>query len=215
MTEQKDTEIVLGTGKMLGIFFVLVAICGTFFGLGYSLGHSSSPVALQSHPITIVAAAPAKPAAGVTVTSLPPDCATSAAGCAANTASTATAQPAPPVTQPEDAISQPGSDSNEEASEAPATKPLAQPATTKSTPAPELKGAPGGISVQVAAVTKQEDAEALVSALRRKNYPVFVASVPAADNLYHVQVGPFPEMKDAEAMRSRLAGDGYNAIIKK
>lgn len=84
-------------------------------------------------------------------------------------------------------------------------------------PAPELaqQPAPGAITVQVAAVTKQEDAQALVSALRRKNYPVFVASNAAGDNLYHVQVGPFGEMKDAEAMRSKLVGDGYNAILKK
>jgi cell division septation protein DedD len=69
--------------------------------------------------------------------------------------------------------------------------------------------------VQVAAVTKQEDAQALVAALRKKNYPVFVSSNSTADNLYHVQVGPFAELKDAESMKSKLAGDGYNAIVKK
>ena len=68
--------------------------------------------------------------------------------------------------------------------------------------------------VQVAAVSKQEDADALVKALRKKEYPVFV--VTQADNkLFHVQVGPFSQQKDAEAMRAKLAGDGYNAIIKK
>jgi cell division septation protein DedD len=77
---------------------------------------------------------------------------------------------------------------------------------------PELASS---ITVQVAAVTKQEDAEALVSALRRKNYPVFVSPTPSTDSLYHVQVGPFAELKDAEAMKSKLAGDGYNAIVKK
>ena len=34
------------------------------------------------------------------------------------------------------------------------------------------------------------------------------------DPLFHVQVGPFTDKKDAEAMRTRLAGDGYNAIVK-
>jgi DedD protein len=29
-----------------------------------------------------------------------------------------------------------------------------------------------------------------------------------------VQVGPFSDRKDAEAMRTRLSGDGYNAIVK-
>ena len=73
----------------------------------------------------------------------------------------------------------------------------------------------GNITVQVAAVTKQEDADVLVAALRRKNYPVFVAPGTSVDNLYHVQIGPFAELKDAEAMKSKLAGDGYNAIVKK
>jgi cell division protein FtsN len=41
-----------------------------------------------------------------------------------------------------------------------------------------------------------------------------VANLPG-DSLFHVQVGPFSDQKDAEAMRTRLAGDGYNAIVKK
>ena len=87
--------------------------------------------------------------------------------------------------------------------------------TDNNTTAPELATLNGNITVQVAAVTKQEDAQVLVAALRRKNYPVFVAPTTSADTLYHVQVGPFAELKDAEAMKSKLAGDGYNAIVKK
>jgi len=30
-----------------------------------------------------------------------------------------------------------------------------------------------------------------------------------------VQVGPFAQLKDAEAMKAKLAADGYNAIVKK
>ncbi len=37
----QDTEITLGTGKMLVLFFGLVALCGLFFGLGFSLGRNS------------------------------------------------------------------------------------------------------------------------------------------------------------------------------
>ena len=69
--------------------------------------------------------------------------------------------------------------------------------------------------VQVAAVTKQEDADSLVDALKKKQYPAFVASNSAIDKLFRVQVGPFAEIKDAEAMRSRLINDGYNPILKK
>src|SRR5579871_5005762 len=69
MSETKDTEIILGTGKLLAIFFGLVVICGVFFGLGYSLGHSSSgPMTLASGPTTVVSGPGTKPTAGVTLT---------------------------------------------------------------------------------------------------------------------------------------------------
>ena len=68
--------------------------------------------------------------------------------------------------------------------------------------------------VQVAAVSKQEDAEALVDALKKKEYPAFLASTSPTDKLFHVQVGPFATKADAEAMRERLIVDGYNAIVK-
>jgi cell division septation protein DedD len=69
--------------------------------------------------------------------------------------------------------------------------------------------------VQVAAVSKQDDANALVDALKKKQYPAFVANNSAADRLFRVQVGPFAEIKDAEAMRTRLISDGYSPILKK
>jgi cell division septation protein DedD len=69
--------------------------------------------------------------------------------------------------------------------------------------------------VQVAAVSRQEDAESLVEALKKKQYPAFTANNPTADKFYHVQVGPYTDIKEAEAMRARLIGDGYNPIVKK
>jgi cell division septation protein DedD len=206
MLEQQDTEIVLGTGKLLGIFFGLVIVCGIFFGLGFTFGRSSGPMTLQNNQSTTLTSGPGqKRGAGVTVA-----------------APTVIAPTAVPETAPG-----PNTIASDQTEQAPKTDQMAadnsaapvQPApqVVSDSPAPELaqQPAPGAITVQVAAVTKQEDAQALVSALRRKNYPVFVASNAAGDNLYHVQVGPFGEMKDAEAMRSKLVGDGYNAILKK
>ncbi len=73
----------------------------------------------------------------------------------------------------------------------------------------------GGYFVQVAAVSKQEDADSLVDALKKKQYPAFVAAQVTSDKLFRVQVGPFQDIKDAEAMRARLIGDGYSPIVKK
>ncbi len=43
MASSQDTEITLGTGKLLVLFFGLVGICALFFALGYSLGRKSEP----------------------------------------------------------------------------------------------------------------------------------------------------------------------------
>src|SRR3974390_2503456 len=53
MSSSQDTEITLGTGKLLVLFFGLVGVCALFFALGYSLGRKSEP--------TITAASAATP----------------------------------------------------------------------------------------------------------------------------------------------------------
>ena len=41
MEGANDTEITLGTGKMLALFFGLVILCAVFFGMGFSMGKNS------------------------------------------------------------------------------------------------------------------------------------------------------------------------------
>src|SRR5664279_5372198 len=41
-TAQKDTEITLGTGRMLAIFFGFVLVCAFFFSIGFSLGRRTT-----------------------------------------------------------------------------------------------------------------------------------------------------------------------------
>jgi cell division septation protein DedD len=94
-----------------------------------------------------------------------------------------------------------------------AATPLAPSATT---PAADPVVAPpvNGYYVQIAAVSKAEDADALVDALKKKQYPAFSAN-SQPDKLFHVQLGPYADIKDAEAMRSKLVSDGYNPILKR
>lgn len=115
----------------------------------------------------------------------------------------------------------PAADTKTDSPAAPTNAAAAQPATAGSqTPDANAQG-PSTILpmsayfVQVAAVTKQEDADALVDALKKKDYPAFVAQQSKTDNFFHVQVGPYSDVKDAEAMRTRLIGDGYSPILKK
>ncbi|HWY58883.1 MAG TPA: SPOR domain-containing protein [Terriglobales bacterium] len=188
----QDTEITLGTGKMLALFFGLVAICAVFFGMGFSLGRSS--VRLTSPDLQAAAAAPT---AGLR----PP---------AIRNASTT-----PPAdmtfykaVQSKDDSSQPAP---QEASPAPQTAPAPNPTSSVDPAAPPPSNA---YYVQVAAVTKAEDAESLIDALKKKQYPAFQTNTPT-DKLIHVQVGPYADIKDAEAMRAKLVSDGYNPILKR
>lgn len=92
---------------------------------------------------------------------------------------------------------------------------LEQPTEPAAPKTPDAAKSLNAYVVQVAAVSKQEDAQALANALRRKNYDVVVTGNVPLDKLYHVQLGPFDEIKDAEAVRARLNADGYNPIVKK
>lgn len=67
--------------------------------------------------------------------------------------------------------------------------------------------------VEVMALSHESDAEVMVDALNRHGYHVAVRHEPQ-DSLLHLDVGPFANEKEAEAMQQRLIGDGYNATIK-
>jgi DedD protein len=206
MAGDQETELTLGTAKLLGLFFALVAVCGVFFSLGYVVGRGSTrtspdisdalntstttPVQGGSKPAALKAAAPVTEAAPCTASD--PNCTPTQTDAGSNELSFI--KPSEQKQPPSEAQKEP----------------------VKNAAAPELQNQPfAGYMVQVAAVSKQEDADALVGALRKKQYPVLVVNNMPNSKLFHVQVGPFAQLKDAEAMRSKLAGDGYNAILKK
>jgi len=182
LDDANDTEITLGMGKMLMLFFGLVILCAVFFGMGFTMGKNSvkaTPELLASPSGAAHSSKLEKPA------SMP------------------VPAPEPKNTQ---SAQQPSSASS---TSAPAQSSPASDASASSLPPPGQ-----GYFVQVAAVSKQEDAEALVEALKGRQYSAFIANQPS-DKLFHVQVGPFTDIKDAESMRTKLVGDGYNPILKK
>jgi len=185
----EDTEITLGTGKMLLLFFGLVALCAVFFAMGFSLGRNS----VLKTPLADVPATPSSSDARPSTVKTTPVVAAATPAPEKQNANQAPSQDVPAA----------GTDTTaaNTAASVPAAAPTAAPITN-------------GYYVQVAAVSKQEDADALVDALKRKQYPAFSAST-ASDKLFHVQVGPYAEIKDAEAMRTKLVSDGYNPILKK
>src|SRR5580692_6324485 len=48
MDPEQDTEITLGTAKLLSLFFGLVVICAVFFALGYTLGRKTDAGVIAS-----------------------------------------------------------------------------------------------------------------------------------------------------------------------
>jgi DedD protein len=188
MAASQDTEITLGTGRMIGIFFALVVLCAVVFGMGFSVGKNYVKVQTDD------------PATGPPVAK-------------AGKRPSAVNQPAPPAQSPDMTFYKSVGQANANSELSSATPP-ATPSSKDVVPDANAAPPANEYFVQVAAVSKQDDADALVDALKKKQYNAVAAQSPT-DKLFHVQVGPFAAMKDAESMRSQLLSDGYNPILKK
>jgi len=171
-----------------------VVLCAVFFGMGFSLGKSTVKVeAGGPQPASPVPNGTVRPSAVKPVSTTP----------------------APEMTFYK-AVGQKDADSQLATNDAAKTaSPPAASDNTVAPPDPMVPPATSGYYVQVAAVSKQEDAEALVDALKKKQYPAFANNNAPSDKLFHVQVGPFTDVKDAEVMRAKLVSDGYSPILKK
>jgi len=218
--ERPDKELTLGSGTLLALFFGLVLICGLCFGLGYTVGHrgvKSAAVAAattpgEQEPLQASGTVP-KPSAIAQDVAPPPAPASDVQGATpSGTAPVAAAQEAAPsATIPAQVASPQVQQSPVRPAFAPgANVPDTQQAASAVRPALAQAGT---IMVQVAAVANPDDAEVLLNALRKRNYPVTARHEPA-DNLIHVRVGPFATLGEADQWRTKLLNDGYNAIVQ-
>ena len=203
MNDHREMELTVGWGNLFAIFFGIVILCALFFGWGFKVGLKAAASPDGPTPAPAKSVSTPKPSA---VRDAKDDIVSSGSANSLSSRGSNKEAGAAPATPAETAIhaSQKSSD-------------VGLKAAAAAPPAPEVKSEAGNgnFVVQVAAVSKQEDAGALVNALLKKNYPVFVLGNVPGDKLFHVQVGPFTTLKDAESMRARLAGDGYNPILKK
>ena len=162
MDSSQDTEITLGTAKLLGLFFGLVIVCALFFSLGYTLGRKSEPALITSAATTPLASNAKSPTAPSTQAAPSMTFYKAVEQKDANAQLTpASPDAAAPASAPADKNGT-GTDSASQSTEA---KGLPDPTTISAS----------AYFVQVAAVSKQEDADALVDALKQKQYPAFVA----------------------------------------
>jgi DedD protein len=252
---RSNTDLTLGVGSLLSIFFGVVLICGIFFGFGYSMGrrnaHSSSatsassskpapadtlaPRVLNSEPLKPQTSDPAArddaslaESAKMPVAKADAPAAGAKVPVAKDTSNRATSDRAAHDTATDDS-GRTGrnprvveSNTGETAltavpySHRPPlpSKPHAGISAPLATPPVDAEPMPGHpVMVQIAAVSRQEDAEVLAGALRKRGFSPSVRP-GTTDKFFHVQVGPFTNKADAETMKQHLLSDGYNAILK-
>lgn len=200
-------QLELGTKALLSLFFALAVVCGLFFAFGYTLGKHAIPATFSlgasPRPMNATASAPA-PAPGVQAPN-PAELGQAESNQTPDTLTTTAATP-PAAATPAPAA----------ATTAPAAT-AAAPAAAAPSPAAANGVAPsltGIYHVQVFAGS-QPDAQSVASNLLSRGYPAAVAPpAPGDANLYRVEVGPYLTPDEAQAMRSRLTADGYQAIVK-
>jgi len=204
-----DTELTLGMGTVLSLGAGLKLLCAVCFGIGYAVGHRSS----ASHDGAVVISGP-KPAAVPASGGAKP-------GAVRQTSPTTVAETVHNDSGDSSSAAQGDADSAVDTSNAVGAgsqvRPALQSSSGASSNAP-LHVQPAtsqvqGWMVQIAAVSRTEDADVLVGALKKRGYAV-AARRELGDNLIHVQTGPFSSRNDANAMRQKLLNDGYNAIVQ-
>lgn len=200
-----EKELILGNSQLISLFFVVVALCGVFFALGYMIGRNSTkPVVAgvdTAVPGAASAAAPEEPPAE------PPP--VSSVSPAPPAPETSTPTPAPVETSP----AQPVAVQPPPVREAP-PKPVA---VAKSAAPPESADAPlepGASWLQVAAL-RREDATKLVKTLREQDFPARLAESPKPE-FFRVLVGPYHQTAQVADAKAKLKSLGFaNAFVQK
>jgi cell division protein FtsN len=237
---KSDADLTLGIGSLLSIFFGVLIICGIFFAFGYTMGRRNAhatpaaAVAATASPAPSAATAPPLPEnelSGAPLkpqvpddTSTPssndtnpaPEVAKSQPSPQKQDAKAGSAKPSKPVHVAEATTPNPSLNAvpYNHRTPLPTAKPHAgtmAPLAQAPGDSPIVPGQP--IMVQIAAVSRQEDAEVLAGALRKRGFNPTVRP-GTGDKFFHVQVGPFTDKTQAETVKQHLLADGYNAIVK-
>lgn len=210
-------ERVLESRHLVGLFLGVVLLCGVFFTLGYVMGRQQYGGSVHAADASPLRSAPPAPAA-----------------VSAKNKEAAAANGSAPGDQSWDFYPKGNSAANDHLDSAPTSRgkqPASSFAAKSEKPAPPVaaKTLPASnkeparfqppalnknsIVLQVAAVKVQRDALEMADAIQQKRFPSFVAT-SSADSLYHVQIGPYPDMAAAESAKRALEQLGFKPIIK-
>jgi cell division septation protein DedD len=199
-----EHELVLGNKQLLSAFFVVVALLGVFFTMGYFVGKNTATAGFNAgQPGSNGGARPDAAGkaldSGTTAASVPPD----------STSPAADPNAAAPVAPPPE--------TTEAKPETPAPAP-APAAVTPTEPAPSKDDAIAQPSkeemyLQVSAV-RRPDADNMVKILRERGFPALLGE-SSKQGLFRVLVGPFKTHGDMGRAKADLKAKGFDSIVAK
>ena len=217
-------ERVLESKHVIGLFLLMLLFSGVFFTLGYVMGRNQydgqvSAAITNSRAPEREPGVPAKPEpAPKRPAEAPPAATESDPATSGNNSdwefygSSKPAKGEPHLEPVPKASATPPASKTVSAKAKVETPPPAPPAAKTSKP---LTSAPlipnGALVLQVAALTKQDDALSIASSLQKKQFAAYVQT-PQKDKFYRVQVGPFKEKKAADAAKKGLESEGFKAF---
>jgi cell division protein FtsN len=186
---ENDQEFVLGNKQLLSAFFVVVALLGVFFTMGYIIGRNTN------------APAEGKGATRAESPAAVPDTAPSSKP--AETASSAPAEAAPIETKP--------------AAKAPEDAPAETPKRTAREPgdaAPSLPHSASGHSYLQVMAVKRPVADNTVRILKERGFPALLGE-SSKPELFRVMVGPYADTAGLAKAKSDLKAMGFDSVVAK
>jgi cell division protein FtsN len=214
-------ERVLEGKHVIGLFLLMLLFSGVFFTLGYVMGRNQydgqvNAATTNSRPSERELVVPSKPKAAPPQTPEISPAASESDPSTSNTNSdwefydsSKTAKTDPHLENVPKASATPP------APKTVSMKPKVEPTPPAAKTSKPVTSAPlipnGALVLQVAALTKQDDALSIASSLQKKHFAAYV-QMPQKDNFYRVQVGPLKDKKAADAERKRLESEGFKAF---
>ncbi len=189
---ENEQELVLGNKQLLSAFFVVVALLGVFFTMGYIIGRNTGGSASSAKETgTSAASLPETSGRPSPVRSLEPE-----------------TEPVPaPARQQEPP---PVAEKTKPARSVPAREAVEQSAPVVAKPVAVQSGT-GHLYLQLMAV-KLADAENMVKVLKKRGFPA-LTSESSKPELYRVLVGPFPDMPALAKTKGELKSAGFESVV--
>ncbi|MGB8493655.1 MAG: SPOR domain-containing protein [Candidatus Acidiferrum sp.] len=214
-------ERVLEGKHVIGLFLLMLLFSGVFFTLGYVMGRNQydgqvSAAITNSRTPERGPVVPAKPEPAPKRTAEAPPAATESDPATSGNNSDwefyGSSKPAKGEPHLEPVPKAPATSPASKTVNAKARVEPAPPAAKSSKPVTNAPLIPNGALVlQVAALTRQDDALSIAGSLQEKHFAAYVQP-PQKDKFYRVQVGPFKEKKAADAAKKGLESEGFKAF---